>query len=117
MSRSVGRNVVTSAAVVRRRWRAAEAEAVLGELESSGLSVSGFAAREGLDAQRLYRWRAQLAATGAMGPRFVEVKTVAAAALEVVLRSGVVVRVPNGFCEDSVRRLVGLLDAQGTASC
>ena len=118
MSRSVVRSAVTTSLGVRRRWRAAEAEGLLAELESSGLSVSEFAEREGLDAQRLYRWRAQLATTGAArGPAFVEVKAAAATGLEVVLRSGVVVRVPNGFCEDSVRRLVGLLDARGTPSC
>ena len=41
-----------------------EARAILKRLDASGLAVREFAARYGLDGQRLYRWRAQLAAVG-----------------------------------------------------
>ena len=58
MARSPARALVPF--TVRRRWRAEDARAVLTRLESSGLSVPQFAAREHLDPQRLYRWRAQL---------------------------------------------------------
>ena len=98
---------------VRRRWRAEDARAVLARLESSGLSVSQFAAREHLDPQRLYRWRAQLGPAGTSTPRFIEIKP-AAAVIEVVLPSGLVVRVPEGFSEAMLRRLVAVLDEQGT---
>ena len=43
------------------RWTEADAVAALAALKQSGLSVALFAAREGLDAQRLYVWRRKLA--------------------------------------------------------
>jgi len=97
----------------RRRWRAEEARAVLARLESSGLSVRAFAARESLSPQRLHRWRAQLGAAGTSTPGFIEIKP-AAMVIEVVLRCGLVVRVPEGFSEATLRRLVILLDEQDT---
>src|SRR5262245_50424422 len=96
----------------RRRWRAEDARAVLARLDSSGLSVPEFAARENLEPQRLYRWRAQLGAAGANGPAFIEIKR-AAMTIEVVLRCGLVVRVPEGFDEATLRRLVALLEERG----
>jgi transposase-like protein len=77
----------------RTRWSAAEASAVLTELERSGLSVQEFARREGLQPERLYRWRQRLeeAAGGAGGIEFVEVRAAeidSFAPLEIVLRSG-----------------------------
>ncbi|HVV51145.1 MAG TPA: transposase [Polyangia bacterium] len=80
-------------------------------MDASGLSVGEFAARHGLDAQRLYRWRTQLAAAGQTLPAFVEIKRSANAAIEVVLRSGHVIRVQDGFGEDLLRRVVAVLDA------
>lgn len=98
----------------RRRWNAREARAILKQLDASGLPVREFAERHGLDAQRLYRWRAQLASAGAP-PAFVEIKSSASAAIEVVLRSGHVIRVGDGFGEDAFRRVVAVLDAPGTS--
>jgi transposase-like protein len=73
----------------RRRWRAKEARAILKHLDTSGLSVREFAARYGLETQRLYRWRAQLASPGpAAAPPFVEIERSPGVAIEVVLRSG-----------------------------
>src|SRR6185436_4852614 len=48
----------------RRRWRVPEARAALDALAASGLSVSAFAEREGLDEERLYRWRRRFAREG-----------------------------------------------------
>lgn len=77
----------------------------------------GFAARHGLDAQRLYRWRTQLGAASAVtAPAFVEIKRAASAAIEVVLRSGHVLRVPDGFGEETLRRVVATLESP-VASC
>src|ERR1700733_14663656 len=45
----------------RRRWRVPEARAVLDALAASGLSVSAFAEQEGLNEERLYRWRRRFA--------------------------------------------------------
>jgi hypothetical protein len=98
---------------VRRRWRAEDARTVLGRLESSGLSVPQFAAREHLEPQRLYRWRAQLGPGGTGTPRFIEIQP-GATVIEVVLRCGLVVRVPEGFSEATLHRLVAVLEDQGT---
>jgi len=96
----------------RRRWRAEDAQVVLARLDSSGLSVSQFASQEQLDPQRLYRWRAQLSPAAASTPRFIETKP-AARSIEVVLRCGLVMRVPDGFSETTLRRLLVVLDEPG----
>jgi hypothetical protein len=62
--------------------------------------------------QRLYRWRAQLAAERpAIAPAFLEIKQSSGDAIEVLLRSGHVIRVRDGFGEDALRRVVAVLDA------
>jgi transposase-like protein len=102
----------------RRRWRAKEARAILKQLDASGLSVREFAARHGLETQRLYRWRAQLAFPGpAAVPPFVEIERSPSVAIEVVLRSGHVIRVREGFGEDALRRVVAVLDGASGARC
>ena len=103
---------------VRRRWRAKEARAILKDLDASGLSVREFAARHGLETQRLYRWRTQLASSGPVAaPPFVEIGRSPGLAIEVVLRSGHVIRVPNGFAEDALRRVVAILDGASSVRC
>ena len=100
-----------------RRWSAKEARTILNSLDASRMSVREFAARYGLDAQRLYRWRAQLAAERpATAPTFLEITQSVGAAIEVVLRSGHVVRVKDGFDEEAFRRVVAVLDAP-VAAC
>lgn len=115
MPRSVARSVLGSI-LVRRRWSAEEARQVLDMLDSSGLSAGEFAARTGVEAQRLHRWRRALGGGGGAGtPAFVEIKPVAAAtSIEVVLRSGHVLRVRDGFGEEALRRLVAVLEGSGT---
>src|SRR4029078_9941367 len=44
----------------RRRWTVEDAKQALEALKQSGLELSAFAARQGLDPQRLWRWRRQL---------------------------------------------------------
>jgi len=73
----------------RRRWTVVEARAALTALGVSGLSLIAFAAREGLDPQRLRSWRNKLGV--AAPPAFVEVRPRADDRVEIVLRSGVVV--------------------------
>jgi transposase-like protein len=110
-------DLVPSQLSTRRRWRAKEAGAVLKHLDTSGLSVRAFAARYGLQVQRLYRWRAQLAsATPLDAPPFVEIER-SAVAIEVVLRTGHVIRVRDGFGEDALRRVVAVLDGATSARC
>lgn len=111
MAKSPSRALVSI--TTRRRWRAADAQAVLARLDSSGLSLPQFAARERLAPQRLYRWRAQLGPAATSTPRFIEIKP-AARSIEVVLRCGLVMRLPDGFSEATLRRLLELLDEPGT---
>jgi hypothetical protein len=75
--------------------------------------VREFAARARVGVQRLYRWRAQLGSGRAERPAFVEIKPTSSATIEVVLRSGHILRVPEGFGEESLRRLVAVLGERG----
>jgi transposase len=93
----------------RRRWSAADASAVLKEVAASGLSLREFAAQANLSAQRLYRWRRQLESSPAAPPLFVEVRPTGTGGVEVVLRSGHVLRIGPGFDEETVVRLVRAL--------
>ncbi len=95
----------------RRRWTVVEARAALSELASSGLSQSAFAAREGFDTQRLRVWRRKLGvAVAGPPPWFVEVQPRAAERVEVVLPSGVTLRVAESIDASLLRRLVDALD-------
>ncbi len=101
----------------RRRWTVADARVVLSALNASGLSVNAFASREGLDVQRLYFWRRRLEATteeATAVPAFVEVLRGAAAHVEVMLRSGHVLRVLESIDGASLRRLVDALERERT---
>jgi hypothetical protein len=91
-----------------RRWTEREARAALSALASSGLSQSAFAAREGLDVQRLRLWRRKLGESSA--PRFIEVRPRAIERVEVVLRSGLLLRVPESMEPSVVRCWVDALD-------
>jgi hypothetical protein len=95
----------------RARWTEGDAAAVLAALDASQLSVYAFATREDLDADRLYRWRARLSWPRRRRlPAFVEIQPAATSPIEVLLRSGLVLRVPGGFDEGTLRRLVSALD-------
>jgi hypothetical protein len=100
----------------RHRWTAANARAALSALARSGLSPYAFAQREGLDPQRLYRWRDRLAqATVSESPEFIEVSPPVQEArpserIELVLKSGCVLRLPDSFNAETLHRLVELLE-------
>jgi hypothetical protein len=114
MPRSLSRGLVPSSFPMRQRWRAEDARVVLGRLEASGLSVRQFAARENLEVQRLYRWRAQLGSATTRGAAFVEINPLPVAMIEVVLRSGDSLRVPKGFDEETLRRLLAILEERAS---
>ena len=102
----------------RRRWTRTDARAALSALRASRLSVAAFAAREHLDAQRLYRWRRQLSAASRVAqvdPAFVEIRPRQAEPVEVVLRSGRVLRVSESISSLALERLVLVLER--TPSC
>ena len=88
---------------------------------TSGLSVREFAERGGLEPARLYRWRErlgvsagqQLAASAASMPEraaFVEVRAHHPSRVEVVLRTGHVLFVPDSFDAGALSRLVEILE-------
>lgn len=119
----------------RRAARAAEMRAVLEKWERSGLRLSRFAEREGIARKTMYRWRRRLGvsadeirrgrrpgacggaarATAQSASMFTEVSAVwrpaAAVTIEVVLRSGTIVRVPEHFDAGSLRGLLQTLGA------
>jgi len=104
----------------RARWTADDARAALAALERSKKSVGHFAATAGVDPQRFYAWRRRFAGEAAPSS-FVEVVTAVREPLvgdrgfEVVLRTGHVVRVPQGFDVEALKQLVAALE--GGASC
>jgi transposase-like protein len=96
-----------------RRWTKADAQAAMSALRASGLSVTAFAARERLDAQRLYRWRRRLSATKSAAlaaPAFVEIQPLPVEPVEIVLRSGRVLRVSERISTLALERLVAVLE-------
>jgi len=95
----------------RRRWTVADARAALSALDASGMSPCAFASSKGLDAQRLYRWRRRLGTFDVVPtPAFVEVKRQAVEPVEVVLRSGRILRVSESIDDSALRRLVHALE-------
>ena len=112
-----------SSSLRRRRWTAEDAKQALSALDQSGLSPHAFAMREGLDPQRLWRWRRKFAAAAA--PPFEEIVRRDTASVvdreatscgkqqpfEIVLGSGRVLRVPTSFDAGALRRLLTLVDA------
>ncbi len=96
-----------------RRWTPAEARAALTAFTSSGLTITAFARREGLDVQRLRVWRRRLAVAvpAPTSTSFVEVARRAGdTTVEIALRSGHVVRVPASVDAEALRRIVEVLE-------
>lgn len=105
--------------LAHRRWTEVEGRAALEALARSKLSLREFAAREGLDPQRLQRWRDRLGASrpleAASRAAFVEVPRPSPAVMvEVVLARGRIIRV-SASVDPAVLR--GLVDALDEGSC
>ncbi len=102
-----------AAAASGARWTAQVARGVLGALEKSGLPRAEFAAQHGIHEQRLYNWQRRLAERDGSAPvQFRELASPVAAVddrLEVVLPSGVLLRVPASFDAAALDRLLGAL--------
>jgi transposase-like protein len=100
----------------RRRWTKTDAREALAEQRASGLSIVEFAEKEGFHPERLFRWDRQLSApapkdASQSGPQFVEIHRVAAEPVEIVLRSGRVLRVSEDISPAALERLVAVLEA------
>jgi hypothetical protein len=97
-----------------RAWRA-----TIDDWKRSGQTVNAFCRGRRLTRSNFDRWRRILAAEPGLSPptpspAFVPVRVVAEPTAEVVLRSGVVVRLPLSAAPEAVTRLVA---AVGAASC
>ena len=98
-----------------RPWKIADARAALNAQAASGLSVGAFAQREGLDSDRLYRWRRRLAgerkARVTATPAVIEMRLSPrrAEVVEIVLASGVTLRVTETIDGSALARLVAAL--------
>jgi hypothetical protein len=121
--------VYTQSSSRRRRWRAADARAVLATLATSGLSLPAFASREGLEPERLRRWQRRFAReerlpargsrprpgpagpTAPTAPAVIELRPSPRPAepVEIVLVSGVVLRVAEAVDPAALARLVAAL--------
>ncbi|MBA4191969.1 MAG: hypothetical protein C0467_28650 [Planctomycetaceae bacterium] len=94
-------------------------KATIDDWKRSRQTVNAFCRARQLTRSNFDRWRRILAAESlasppSLPPSFVPVRFVAEPMAEVVLRSGVVVRLPLGTAADAVTRLV---TAVGPASC
>lgn len=94
--------------LARRRWSEEDARKAIAALEESRQPVSTFAARHGLDPQRLYLWRRRLRQEP---PSFIEVKPASERRVEIELRCGRVLRVPEHFDATSLRDMLDVLEA------
>jgi hypothetical protein len=97
-----------------RAWRA-----TLNAWRRSGQTVNAFCRARQFTRSNFDRWRRILAAESITSsptpsPAFVPIRVVPEPMAEVVLRSGVVVRLPLGAAADAVTRLV---TAVGAATC
>lgn len=105
-----------------------DAQGLMEEFTSSGRGLKAFAEEKGMSSSRLGWWRTKFArelregaGRGAI-PAFVPVLVAAGEGdhrklrpLEVVLRTGQTVRVPEGFDERALRRLLAVLE--GPRAC
>jgi hypothetical protein len=92
----------------------------INQWRASGLSVRAFCTQHGLAAASFYHWRRVLERRAAEAAAFVPVQLVADAvpaqdsALEVVLADGRAVRVGPGFDAPTLRRLLAVLEGEGS---
>ena len=93
------------------RWTEEDAHSVLEKASTSSKSLSAFARGQGLNPQRLYWWRSRLAAQRPATVGFQEVRlpTESLSSFEVVLRDGLVIRVPASFDPAALCRLLAVL--------
>lgn len=108
--------------IQRRRWHEADAQLVIKASRESGMSLSSFARKHGVQTARIWRWSARLKNQANRAVLFHPVRVVEPAngshnpgSIEVVLVDGRRVRVPEGFAAADLARALAVLD--GTLSC
>ncbi len=102
----------------RLRWTDDDARRALDAHARSGLSIRAFAESAGVDVQRLMRWRRKWEAPSAAPPSkpkpkpvaFVEVRQRESDRVEVVLRSGRILRCTEEISVAALRRFVSVLE-------
>jgi transposase-like protein len=111
-----------SEVVEQRRWREADAQLVIKASQESGMSLSRFARKHGLQPARIWRWSARLRDRANGSVLFHPVRVVetpdgnhSAGSIEVVLPDGRRVRVPEGFAAADLARVLAVLE--GAVSC
>lgn len=95
------------------RWGAMEAREAIAAQRSSGLSTSAFALREGLDPNRLRKWMKKLERSTGLttAATFIEVARVASGPIEIMMPSGVTVRVAETIDALALARIVHALES------
>ena len=92
------------------KWRG-----VIGEQERSGLTVREFALRRGINASTLFWWRCRLRRgrvdqAGLVPVTVVDEGDAQGGQLELQVRGDIVLRLPRGFDEADLRRVLAVLD-------
>jgi transposase-like protein len=104
----------------RRRWTEEDARAALAAFAQSGLSMRAFTTSKGIKFERLARWRRKTMSTSGSAATkrvsFVEVRPreIERERVEVVLRSGRVLRCAEEIASTPLRRLVSILEEEPT---
>jgi transposase-like protein len=117
--RSEAHRRVSARPWVRARWTPEEAQRVVEAWRSSGLELSTWCQREGLEYERVRRWRSRLATRSqrAQPATFLPVRVLGseaspeAPAFELELSSGRRLRVPPQFDEASLITLLRVVEA------
>ena len=102
----------------RQRWRADDARVVVEAWLRSGESVTEFAGRHGLRGERISRWASRIENRERKGLSFHQVRLVEGQdrshpgeKIEVLLRDGRSVRVPDGFAPEELQKVLRVLEA------
>ena len=97
--------------VRRRRWTEEQGRAAIGGLARSGMSVNGFARREGISRTRLVYWKKRLGASDT--PAFVALPLPTPRQRQIEIAHGeVVLRVREDFDVEHLARIVHALLGQ-----
>ncbi len=99
----------TKSGEAETKWRK-----IVDAWSSSGLSLRAFATREGVNVNSLWAWKKRLGGTRVDAPSFVAVSLVPreapSSSFELVLRDGMVLRIPSPFDEAALQRVVRVLE-------